>query len=92
VVSLCIVSGEPHIKTFDKQKVNYQGICKQLLVEPSSSYTGPNTFEVYMRNEYRNGNQEVSFPKDLIINLCGDEVQLLGGQTSAPRVPVRAKV
>jgi zonadhesin len=91
-VSLCIVSGEPHYRSFDKEKIDYQGVCKHLLVEPSTSYTGSNQFHVYLRNEYRGGNNQVSFPKDVIIDVCGDHVEILRDATSSAAVPVAVKV
>jgi hypothetical protein len=92
-LSLCIISGEPHYRTFDKQIINYQGICKHLLVKPTFGYNGTNTFQVYLRNEYRGGNTQVSFPKDVIIDLCSDHVEMLHDATSTDAaVPVIVQV
>jgi alpha-tectorin len=87
-VSLCIVSGEPHYRTFDMQKIDYQGVCKHLLVEPSSGFTGVNVFHVYLRNEYRGGNTQISFPRDVIVDVCGDHVEIQRDATSSAAVPV----
>lgn len=89
---MCIVSGEPHYRTFDLQKIDYQGVCKHLLVEPSSGYAGSNWFHVYLRNDYRDGNNLVSFPKDVLVSVCGDNVEILRDATSSAAVPVIVRV
>ena len=89
---MCTIFGEPHYKTFDRVMILYQGVCKHLLVGQTSSYTGNNTFQVYMRNEYRNGHEDISFPKDVIIDLGDDHVEILRDSNSTAAVPVIVEV
>lgn len=47
----CIISGDPHYKTFDDLMLTYEGLCKHIIV--NSTDDAPQQFEVYMRNEKR---------------------------------------
>ena len=87
-ISLCYVSGEPHYVTFDKMKIDYQGLCKHKLCEPSSDYTGPNMFHVYLRNEYRGSSTAVSFPQAVIVDACEHHIEITHDPASLAAVPV----
>ena len=55
------MTGEPHYVTFDRLRYDYQGICKLNAASTCGDLGGLPTFEVYTRNEFRNGNNLVSY-------------------------------
>jgi hypothetical protein len=56
--------------------MNYQGICKHLLAAPSRAYWGSNTFAVYLKNAYKNGNINVAYMLYVETNVCNDVVRM----------------
>ena len=58
--SLCVLSGDPHILTFDKRNLHPQGICKYNI---ATSDDPEAAFEVYSKFERRGTNKLISYVK-----------------------------
>lgn len=56
--SLCTLSGDPHIATFDRNMIHYQSVCKYIVTD--SLDCAPADFTVYARNERTSPTSTVS--------------------------------
>ncbi|XP_041099861.1 zonadhesin-like, partial [Polyodon spathula] len=59
--SACVVSGDPHYQTFDKQMHHFMGNCTYTLSKRCSAHSSLPFFNVEAANEYRRGNTRVSY-------------------------------
>lgn len=66
--STCQATGDPHYKTFDKKKFNFQGTCVYQLTALCSDDPDLVPFEVLVQNDHR-GNKVVSYTKLVQINV-----------------------
>ncbi|OWF54870.1 Zonadhesin [Mizuhopecten yessoensis] len=71
----CTVSGDPHFRTFDKQMIHFQGICKYTLVKVTD-VNDLCQFNVEVKNERRGRNTRVSFARLVDVKIYGFEVRL----------------
>ncbi|KAH0624212.1 hypothetical protein JD844_007761 [Phrynosoma platyrhinos] len=81
----CMVSGDPHYYTFDKQTHHFMGNCTYTL----SQLCDPNIsllpyFNVEATNEHRWGNTQVSYVRSVDIDVHGIRVTLEKGGTVKP--------
>ena len=84
----CTCQGDPHCKTFDGVRYDYQGTCKYNLASVKTQTPGAPFFQVFSRSEHRRGRTQVSFVKYAEIIFGGDTVRLVNDQFSRDAVPV----
>lgn len=66
----CSASGDPHYKTFDGRKFDFQGTCVYQLVGLCSRQEGLEPFNVTVQNDHR-GSTSVSFTKTVKLYIYG---------------------
>ncbi|KAM4735256.1 IgGFc-binding protein [Anableps anableps] len=68
--ALCTASGDPHYRTFDGRKYDFQGTCEYQLAELCSQQAGLVPFNVTVQNDNR-GSKAVSYTKTVKISIHG---------------------
>ncbi|KAM4568117.1 IgGFc-binding protein [Fundulus diaphanus] len=66
----CTASGDPHYRTFDGRKYDFQGTCEYLLAGLCSQQAGLVPFNVSVQNDNR-GSRAVSYTKTVEISIYG---------------------
>lgn len=84
--STCQATGDPHYKTFDKKKFDFQGTCVYQLVALCSSNPDLVPFEVNVQNEQRHS-RAVSFTK--LVEIKVHSVSIVITRTHQGRIMVR---
>ena len=76
----CLVSGDPHYYTFDKQTHHFMGNCSYTLsqlCDPQGSRLA--AFNVEASNEHRWGNTHVSYVRSVDVDVLGVRITLEKG-------------
>ena len=71
--ALSVISGDPHILSFDKRNLHPQGICKYNI---ATSDDPEATFEVFSKFERRGTNEDVSYVKYIEVAVYNHTVRL----------------
>jgi len=83
----CEFHGDPHFKTFDGDRYEYQGICKYLVARPKMQSTTLPYFEVYARAERRYRQTSVAYVYYAEIVYRNETIRLQrGGTVNRPSV------
>ncbi|XP_059195875.1 IgGFc-binding protein-like [Centropristis striata] len=74
----CTARGDPHFRSFDGRKFDFQGNCVYNLASVRGKHTGLEHFEVSLENNNR-GNKRVSYAKVVTVKLYGNTYTLSVG-------------
>ena len=69
---MCIISGDPHIWSFDGKMTHFQGSCKYNLATPVEG--GP--FQVNLKTEYRDDNEYGTYARYVEVRVYGHVIVL----------------
>ncbi|XP_062987817.1 zonadhesin-like [Elgaria multicarinata webbii] len=79
----CVVSGDPHYYTFDKQTHHFMGNCTYTLSQLCNQTSPPLPyFNVEATNEHRGGNTQVSYVQSVDVDVLGLRITLEKGGTA----------
>ncbi|ELT91584.1 hypothetical protein CAPTEDRAFT_122944, partial [Capitella teleta] len=74
--AMCLISGDPHILTFDSKNLHPQGICKYNLASSSASANLTIPFNVDAKFERRGENNLISYVKYVDVSVYGHSLRL----------------
>uniref|UniRef100_A0A663DPG6 VWFD domain-containing protein n=1 Tax=Aquila chrysaetos chrysaetos TaxID=223781 RepID=A0A663DPG6_AQUCH len=72
----CVVEGDPHYHTFDKQLHHFMGTCTYTLSKLCESNSSLPYFNVEAANEHRGGNTRVSYVQYVDVDVAGQRIRL----------------
>ncbi|XP_074733517.1 IgGFc-binding protein-like [Strix uralensis] len=72
----CVVEGDPHYHTFDKQLHHFMGTCTYTLSKLCESNSSLPYFSVEAANEHRGGNTRVSYVRYVDVDVAGQRIRL----------------
>uniref|UniRef100_A0A8C4V4D9 VWFD domain-containing protein n=1 Tax=Falco tinnunculus TaxID=100819 RepID=A0A8C4V4D9_FALTI len=72
----CVVEGDPHYHTFDKQLHHFMGTCTYTLSKLCESNSSLPYFNVEAANEHRGANTRVSYVRHVDIDVAGQRIRL----------------
>ncbi|XP_071422998.1 IgGFc-binding protein-like [Pithys albifrons albifrons] len=72
----CVVEGDPHYHTFDKQLHNFMGTCTYTLSKLCESNSSLPYFNVEAANEHRGGNTRVSYVQYVDVDVADQRIRL----------------
>ncbi|KFQ64136.1 IgGFc-binding protein, partial [Phaethon lepturus] len=72
----CVVEGDPHYHTFDKQLHHFMGTCTYTLSKLCESNSSLPYFNVEVANEHRGGNTRVSYVQYVDVDVAGQRIRL----------------
>ncbi|CAN8190691.1 unnamed protein product [Coccothraustes coccothraustes] len=72
----CVVEGDPHYHTFDKQLHSFMGTCTYTLSKLCESNSSLPYFNVEAANEHRGGNTRVSYVRYVDVDVADQRIRL----------------
>ena len=69
-MAICTASGDPHYKSFDKQRFNYQGQCQYILTKSVANISWP-AFQVVSKHRQAKSNPKRTLVMELYIFVMG---------------------
>ncbi|XP_072789242.1 IgGFc-binding protein isoform X3 [Taeniopygia guttata] len=72
----CVVEGDPHYHTFDKQLHHFMGTCTYTLSKLCESNSSLPYFNVEAANEHRGGNTRVSYVRYVDVDVADQRIRL----------------
>ncbi|KAM6304983.1 IgGFc-binding protein [Aegotheles albertisi] len=72
----CVVEGDPHYHTFDKQLHHFMGTCTYTLSKLCESNSSLPYFNVEAANEHRGSNTRVSYVRYVDVDVAGQRIRL----------------
>ncbi|KAM6389156.1 IgGFc-binding protein-like [Pluvialis apricaria] len=72
----CVVEGDPHYHTFDKQLHHFMGTCTYTLSKLCEGNSSLPYFNVEAANEHRGGNTRVSYVRYVDVDVAGQRIRL----------------
>ncbi|KAM4770522.1 zonadhesin-like [Cyanocitta cristata] len=72
----CVVEGDPHYHTFDKQLHHFMGTCTYTLSKLCESNSSLPSFNVEAANEHRGGNTRVSYVRYVDVDVADQRIRL----------------
>ncbi|XP_009332378.1 PREDICTED: uncharacterized protein LOC103925393 [Pygoscelis adeliae] len=72
----CVVEGDPHYHTFDKQLHHFMGTCTYTLSKLCESNSSLPYFNVEAANEHRGANTRVSYVRYVDVDVAGQRIRL----------------
>nr|XP_014429313.2 IgGFc-binding protein-like [Pelodiscus sinensis] len=76
----CVVAGDPHYYTFDKQTHHFMGTCAYTLSKLCDANSTLPNFNVEAENEHRGGNTHVSYVRSVNVDVYGLRITLEKGR------------
>ncbi|KAM6064177.1 IgGFc-binding protein-like [Theristicus caerulescens] len=76
VQGTCVVEGDPHYHTFDKQLHHFMGTCTYTLSKLCKSNSSLPYFNVEAANEHRGSNTRVSYVRYVDVDVAGQRIRL----------------
>lgn len=74
---VCYARGDPHYKTADGRRFDFQGTCEHYLVKMKSTATNTEWIEISAGNANRNGVTRVAYVDFVRIKMDGGDTHLL---------------
>ncbi|KAM9316560.1 IgGFc-binding protein-like [Gastrophryne carolinensis] len=78
----CVIYGDPHYTTFDKENHHFMGICTYTLSKLCSNYTSLPYFNIEAKNEHRYGNPSVSWIKKVMVEVYDHKITIVKDEPS----------
>lgn len=77
-VALCYASGDPHYRTWDGYRFDYQGLCEHYLVQMKEiTQVSDEWFEVIAKNERRGSRTSVAYLSYIKIRLNNGNTEIV---------------
>ncbi|XP_072266261.1 IgGFc-binding protein-like [Pyxicephalus adspersus] len=77
----CVIYGDPHYNTFDKETHHFMGICTYTLSKLCSNYTSLPYFNIEAKNEHR-GNPTVSWVQKVMVEVYDHKITIVKNEPS----------